>query len=509
MNTGVFSIPDYTALAVYLALVVAIGIWVGRGQKDTKEYFLAGRSMGWFPVGISTLASLYSAITYMGTPAEYFTHGLPMASQTLSIVLVVPMVMYVFMPFYHRLQVYTAYEYLEQRFDLSVRTLASAVFVVWRILWMGTATYVPALVLHTVTGMPLLETILGVGIAATLYTVVGGMRAVIWTDVCQFFILVGGSVLAVWLIGIDTGGMVDVWRIAEQGGRTKLFDWSLDPTIRVTTWGAVMGSLVGHLGMYGADQVSVQRYLTAKSLPVMQKSFILNMCAGLLMKGFIIAIGLGLFAFYATNPEQLPASIQGDRVFPYFIATQMPLGLRGMMIAAILAAAMSSIDSGLNSCTTSLITDFFKRFRWKPQWIMNRAPGDTASEVASRELKLARWLTLLLGVVVTILACFVGRLGSIIEITNKLVNSFAGPMAAVFLLGMMTRKCEARGAFWGLLVGSAVTSYFIFYSTVSFLWYGTVGLTTTLVVGYATSIWRGSALTNRTDLVFRLPGFRE
>ncbi len=324
MNSGVFSIPDYAALAVYLVLVVAIGLWVGRGQKDTKEYFLASRSMGWFAVGISTLASLYSAITYMGAPAEYFTYGLPMASQTLSIVLVVPVVMYVFMPFYHRLQVYTAYEYLEQRFDLSVRTLASGLFVVWRILWMATATYVPALVLHTVTGMPMLETILGVGIAATLYTVAGGMRAVIWTDVCQFFILVGGSVLAVWLIGRDAGGMVDAWRIAEQGGRTKLFDWSLDPTIRVTTWGAVMSSLVGHIGMYGADQVSVQRYLTAKSLPVMQKSFVLNMCAGLLMKGFIIAIGLGLFAFYATNPEQLPASIQGDRVFPYFTPPRCP-----------------------------------------------------------------------------------------------------------------------------------------------------------------------------------------
>ncbi len=180
-----------------------------------------------------------------------------------------------------------------------------------------------------------------------------------------------------------------------------------------------------------------------------------------------------------------------------------------MMIAAILAAAMSSIDSGLNSCTTSLITDFFKRFNWKPRWIMNWAPGETANEVASRELKLSRWLTLMLGVVVTVLACFVGRLGSIIEITNKLVNSFAGPMAAVFLLGMLTRKCEARGAFRGLLVGIVVTSYFILYPTVSFLWYGTVGLTTTLVVGYAASAWRGSAPTDRTDLVFRLPGFRE
>lgn len=507
MNTSVFSALDYVVLTAYLGLVVAIGVWVGRGQKDTKEYFLAGRSMGWFPVGISTLASLYSAITYMGAPAEYFVHGLVMASQSLAIVLVVPVVMFVFMPFYHRLQIYTAYEYLEERFDLRVRTLASGVFLIWRILWMGTATYVPALVLHTVTGMPLLETILGVGVAATLYTVIGGMRAVIWTDVCQFFILVGGSVLAIWLIGVDAGGMVEIWRVAEQGGRTQLLDWSLDPTIRVTTWGAAIGALVGHIGMYGADQVSVQRYLTAKSLPVMQKSFILNMGAGLLLKGFIIIIGLGLFAFYATNPETLPESIKGDRVFPYFIATQMPIGLRGMMIAAILAAAMSSIDSGLNSCTTTLITDFFKRFKWKPGLIMRWFPGEASHEVVARELNLSRLLTLGLGVVVTVLACFVGQLGTIIEITNKLVNSFAGPMAAVFLLGMLTLRCEARGAFWGLLVGSLVTSYFIFYSTVSFLWYGTVGLITTLVVGYVISRGNRSTPTERTDLVYRLPRF--
>ena len=170
MNTDVFSMLDYFTLAAYLIVVVTIGMRVGKGQKDNKEYFLAGRSMGWFPVGISTLASLYSAITYMGAPSEYYTHGLAMAVQHVSTILIIPVVIYIFMPFFHRLQVYTAYEYLEHRFNLSVRILASGVFLIWRLLWMGTATYVPALVLHTVTGLPLVETIIGVGVVATLYT---------------------------------------------------------------------------------------------------------------------------------------------------------------------------------------------------------------------------------------------------------------------------------------------------------------------------------------------------
>ena len=507
MNTSVFSVLDYTALTTYLVLVVAIGVWVGRGQKDTKEYFLAGRSMGWFPVGISTLASLYSAITYMGTPAEYFTHGLAMSSQTLSIVLVVPVVMFVFMPFYHRLQVYTAYEYLEHRFDLRVRTLASAVFVFWRILWMGTATYVPALVLHTVSRhAPAGDHPGGRHRGHALHS--GRRNAGGHLDRRLPVFHSGRGVGSGRLAHREgCGGNGRNLEVAEQGGRTQLFDWSLDPTIRVTTWGAVMGSLVGHIGMYGADQVSVQRYLTARSLPIMQKSFILNMCAGLLLKGFIIAIGLGLFAFYATNPENLPASIQGDRVFPYFIATQMPIGLRGMMIAAILAAAMSSIDSGLNSCTTSLITDFFKRFNWKPAWIMRWAPGEAPDETSARELKLSRLLTMVLGVVVTVLACFVGRLGSIIEITNKLVNSFAGPMAAVFLLGMLTRRCGSRGAFLGSAGGKRGHQLFhpLLQRLVPLVRHR--GLTATLLVGYLISVGQDSPPTERTDLVYRLPGF--
>ena len=196
MDQQVFSFLDYSIMLIYILIMVGIGVWVGRGQKSTKEYFLAGRSMGWFPIGISTIASLYSAISYMGGPSEYRTHDLKITVGMLSMIPTALVVMYVFMPFYHRLQVYTAYEYLEKRFNLSVRLLTSAFFVFWRILWMATAVYVPSLVLNTITGLPLIPMILAVGVIATLYTVVGGMRAVIWTDVAQFFVLTAGSIIA-------------------------------------------------------------------------------------------------------------------------------------------------------------------------------------------------------------------------------------------------------------------------------------------------------------------------
>jgi Na+/proline symporter len=250
--------------------------------------------------------------------------------------------------------------------------------------------------------------------------------------------------------------------------------------------------------MYGADQVSVQRYLAAKSLKGMQKSFILNTVGGWSLGFLMIGIGLGLYAFYALHPGRLPATIGGDKVFPYFIATEMPPGLRGLMIAAILAAAMSSIDSGLNSSVTALITDFFKRFGW-----LRKGSQASAEQEARRELSISRALTLFLGIVVTVLACFVGALGTIIEIANKLVNSFAGPMLGIFVLGMMTRKTEWIGAFWGLLVGTVVTGYCIIDNRVSFLWFGPIGMAATVLVGMAVSSLLGSQETTRSDLVFR------
>ena len=497
MGQPLFSQLDYFLMFAYIIIVVGIGVWVGKGQKSTKDYFLAGRSMGWFPIGISTVASLYSAISYMGTPSEYRSYDLRMMLGIVSMIPTAVIVMYVFMPFYHRLQVFSAYEYLEERFNLTVRSLASAIFVFWRILWMGTAVYVPSLVLHTITDLPLVPMIVLVGVVATLYTVVGGMKAVIWTDVAQFFVLSGGSLLALWVVSSHVGSISEIWTVAEQGGKTKLFDWSLDPTIRVTTWGAVLGALVANLGMFGADQVSVQRYLAAKSLNGMQRSFIINTLGGWVMALLMILIGLGLYAFYAINPENLPAHISGDKVFPYFISTEMPLGLRGMMIAAILAAAMSSIDSGLNSSATTLITDFFKRFRWL---ITSK---DSSVQEVSRELRISRGLTLVLGMIVTVLACFVGALGTIIEITNKLVNSFAGPMLGIFVLGMLMRKTEWRGAFVGLLVGTVVTAYCIIDNSLSFLWFGPIGLIVTVLVGKAISFLLGNQLTSRPDLVFQ------
>ena len=315
MDQPLFSSLDYFLMLAYILLVVGVGVWVGRGQRSTKEYFLAGRSMGWFPIGISTIASLYSAISYMGGPSEYRSYDLRLTVGIFSMIPTAVVVMLVFMPFFHRLQVYTAYEYLEKRFNVTVRALASAVFVIWRILWMGTAVYVPSLVLHTITGFPLIPMILLVGVVATLYTVVGGMRAVIWTDVAQFFVLSAGSVLALWVVGAHVGGLEGIWSVAEQGGRTRIFDWTPDLTTRVTSWGALIGSLVANLGMYGADQVSVQRYLAAKSLKGMQKSFILNTVGGWAMGFLMIGIGLGLYAFYALHPGNLPATIGGDKVF--------------------------------------------------------------------------------------------------------------------------------------------------------------------------------------------------
>jgi SSS family transporter len=500
---------DWLVLGVYLVGVIVLGASFYKGQKTTKDFFLAGRSMSWIPVGLSVVATLFSAISYIALPAANQRFGIILVAGSLAVFACIPVVNRVFMPFYHKMQVYSAYEYLERRFDIRVRCLASGLFILWRIVWMSTAVYAPSLALWAATGgqIPLIPTIIILGLFATFYTVLGGMKAVIWTDVIQFVVLFGGMVLAIIFIVLKIpGGVGEIWQTASDAGKTAfLIDvpgvqqattaWGkivayFTVQDRVTLMAVIIASFVGHVGFYTVDQATVQRYFTAKSLKDAKKSFWLNSFANVSLHFGLAFLGLALLAYFMRHPY--PETIQGlpfksDWGYPYFAATALPVGVAGLLLAALYAATMSSVDSGINSCTTAFMVDFWRRFKFGEVSVDVTRESD---EENAHDLHLARVLTIILGLFITFVACFVGNLGTIIEIAGKLVNGFCGPMFAIFLLGMFTKRARSLGVCFGAGGAMLIMWYFTFFSTakLNFEWPSTFGLILALSLGYGLSL---------------------
>ena len=419
---------DYVVLVVYVLASVLLGVWFVREQKTVKDYFLAGQSMNWFVVAISVIAALFSGISYLGAPTEVFSYDLTYAVTILSFFIATPIIILVFLPRFYRANFYSAYEYLERRFDLQVRTWSSAMFIIRVIFYLALAIYAPALALASVTGLPLWFSIAVIGILTTIYTSLGGMKAVIWTDVMQFFVLFGGQVAIAWFaISRIPGGMSGTFDIASAHGKLDFanFDWSL--TARVTFWGALLGGLFNNLVQMGTDQISVQRYLTAKSRAEAAKSLWFKLAVTLPVVLVFYLMGAVLFAYYQSFPERLPELAQKDRILPYFVVNELPSGLPGLLVAAIFAATMSTISSGINALSTASIVDFYQRN-------MKRNPPP------ERLLQISRWLTCIYGVLATAVAFLMPLLGTLIEATNKIMGMLGGPLLGVFLLGMLTKR---------------------------------------------------------------------
>jgi len=467
---------DWAILALYLIGMVLLGSRYSRKTHQTKDYYLAGRSMSWIPVGLSTVAALISGNTYLGLPSEVRGHGLAFLFLPLSIFFAVPFALRIFLPFYQQLQVTSAYEYLEKRFDVRVRCLASAMFVLWRLVWIAMIVYVPALAFSAVTGAPMLYTIVVLGSLTTLYTTLGGIEGVIWTDVVQFFVMFGGTILAIGLIASRLeGGLTTIWQTAAAAGRTEWLNLSWDPRVRMTLWGAVLGGSFANLAYLGVDQVVVQRYLTARSFQDARRSIILSSAGTWVVVLPLALLGLALFSFYRIHPGELPAGMTDDKVFPYFVASRFPVGLSGLLIAAICAATMSSLSSGINAITTAVDLDFYRR-------LFGKSSG-SPNEQRTAQVRLARRISLLTGGLATFLACFVGRLGTIIEIALRVIDGFTGPLLGLFLLGMFSKRANASGACFGSCLGLLVTTYVNFWSDLSFTWYPVVGCVTTVLGG--------------------------
>jgi len=431
METIHFGTLNYTILGLYLAGMIGIGLFFARRQDNADMFFLGGRKLPWLAVAMSMYASLTSAVTFLAIPGTAYSENIALIIVCVMSPIVAPFILLLFYPVYHRLQVTTSYEYIEKRFGPTARYGVAGLFILARLGWLGTVVYAPSMAMSVVTGIPLWSCICMMGLLATAYTVLGGLAAVVWTDVIQFIILIGGAIwMAISLAHGIEGGVETIMALAKETGRLNVGGWKLNlfalsgPIVAISYFFQLMQD-------YGTDQVTVQRLMATGSLRKTVKAVTFNACTDFFIIALLLFIGLGLFAFFAV--VELPDSIAGDQVMPYYIIHYLPAGISGLLITAVFAAAMSSMDSGINSIATVVLNDF-------------------ASSVENK-VKAARILTVVLGILATALAFYVSTIGGIIKAFASFMSLFSAPVLALFLLGVLTKK----GNFSGWLVGLAAS----------------------------------------------------
>lgn len=424
----------YIIIFGYLILIAAVGAMF-RKQKTTENFFLAGRNVHWLPIALSYVASLTSAISFMWCPMWTYQNAMiPAFNEIFVVLFALPVLVLIFLPLYVRIGSVSIYEYLELRFSLAIRLMGSSLFILNRFMWMGLVIYTPSMVLNYLTGIPIWKLILIMGPLTTVYTCLGGMKAVIWTDVIQFAIFFLGIIAVYYIVSIDTaGGFFGVIKSGIELDKIKFFRWTWDfkqPNTVIYAFAAIYG-----FANYAGDQVVIQRFLSARSLKETIKSFYFSCGINFVMIFMMFLVGAFLFVFFANNPTALPADIKVEYIFPHFIKDQMPIVFGSFLIAAIMAASMSSIDSGLNSVSAVIVTDFVKRLK-------KRVRDD------AYYLKLSRILTLVLGGAITIIGLIVNLFDDVSFLNKILVTAgwFAPPISAVFLLGAITKTVNSKGA---------------------------------------------------------------
>jgi len=538
---------DWLVVIAYIGWIVIDGLRRSKGTDKVDGYFLANRSLPWWAVGLSVMATQMSAVTIVGTTGlgylsglrfVQFYFGLPLAMVILSLTVV---------PFFTRARVYTAYEYLERRFDVRVRSLASCLFLVGRAASLGVTLAAPAVVMSAILGWTLPVTVLVICVPMIVYTTLGGVQAVAWTDVKQMFIVVFGMLAAVAILlhGIlQHVGLTQALGLAGATGRLNAVDFSINLNERYTFWSGMIGGLFLMLSYFGCDQSQVQRYLTAKSIDEARQSLLMSAYVKIPLQLLILGSGVLVFVFYLFQPPPMlfnraydarvvssprgaeyaalqrafdaeidarrEAATRNDRavfaasdarvrdirakavaavkdatgdetyndvnyVFPTFITTRMPIGLVGLMIAAIFAAAMSASGGELNALATATIIDFYRRHFVK-----------VASE--AHYLLVSKLATVFWGLFACFVAMRAANQGSLIEVVNRYGSFVYGSLLGVFILAILTRRATARGAFYGLIAGMiAVLTVAIELPWIEFLWHNLIGAVVVVAVGMAIS----------------------
>ncbi len=540
---------DWAIVVVYLTYVIWDGVRMTKHAKTKEGYFLANRGLPWWAVGLSVMATQLSAITLVGTTGQAFSDGMRFIQFYYGLPLAMIILCVTVVPFFHRANVFTAYEYLEKRFNVQVRTLTSFFFLISRGLGVGTIISAPSIVLSIVFEWNLIATIFAIGMSTTIYTVFGGVQAVTWTDVKQMVVIFVGLGVCFFVIlssfptGVTFGGGL---HLAGSLGKLNMVDTTFDLKEKYTLWSGLIGGLFLMLGYFGADQSQVQRFLTARSVDEGRTSLLMSAFLKIPMQFGILLIGIMVFIFYqfyappivfnkpevakaqqseqfreiesryaaahgarrdaavgfdSSDPGSRDRYVAADKefnesrkealsfvkatsnpsfndinyVFPTFVLENMPMGVIGLLIAAIFAAAMSSISAELNALATATTIDFYRRL-FQPE-------ASDAHYVAVGRLSTFIW-----GIFACIVAIFAANLGSLIEVVNKFGSFFYGSLLGVFVLAIAVKRARSRGAFFGLLFGISSVWVASLYTDIEFLWFNVIGCVVTVIAGYLISL---------------------
>lgn len=467
-----FTALDYGVLFFYLSATVVLGNWLGRGQKGLRDYFLAGRDMPWWAISFSIVATETSTLTFIGAPAIAYAGNLTFLQLALGYLAGRVLVSVFLIPGYFRGEIQSAYEVLHVRFGGKARNFSALLFQVNRALADGVRLFATALVLSVVTQLSDFSTVLIIGGFTVLYTFYGGMRAVVWNDVVQMLIYIGGALLAGWMIlERIPGGWSGVLAAAAPDGKFQFLDLGFSWQAPYSFLGAAVGGAFLTFATHGTDQMMVQRYLACRSRAQSQTALIVSGVAVFLQFLLFLVIGVMLFAFYRHFPLDHPLD-QPNEIFPLFIVRELPAGVSGLIVAAIFAAAMSTLSSSLNSLSSSSVNDFYK--------IYLRPGADEA-----HYLKTSRWLTLFWGTALVGVSAVARNWGEVLQVGLTITSVVMGSVLGVFLLGHWTRRTGETSALIGMAAGLATNLGVHLSGALAWTWYVPLGTAATFLTGAA------------------------
>jgi len=483
---------DLLIIALYLAGITLFGLRFRKKQRTMRDYFLADRNIPWWAISLSIVAAETSTLTIISIPGLAYDSNFTFLQLVMGYVIGRVIISFVLLPQYFRGELYTAYELIERRFGPELRTVTAAVFLLTRAAAEGVRVYAVSIVVSIALGTGEVTSIAIITLLTLIYTFEGGLAAVIWTDVVQTFIYVGGTIVGlVTILHLVPGGWESVREIAGGLHKFQVCDasvWTHWPFVNFarpyTLWAGIIGGTFLTAATHGTDQLIVQRLLAARNQRQSALALVASGLAVFFQFGLFLLVGVMLFTYY-----RAPSAAFGraDRIYPTFIVSRMPHGIAGLLIAAILAAAMSNLSAALNSLSSSSMMDFYLRFRSNSGRSNSAADGNDA-----RRLRLARLATVGWALVLFALAILaLHRVGRVVEVGLQIASVAYGALLGVFLLGVLTKRGNQRGAMIGMMCGLAVELYLWGWSQVAFTWWVAIGTCLTFAVGYAASgFWR-------------------